>query len=241
MNIVTDIQRDGKVFRNKCGNRHLSSRGTCVPGGRKTIPSPIVARPPSRVSAAVQPSEVNQRLIGRPLRQALAARIELQVGEGPGRCRALSPPPGGGRRLCSGFALPIRGSSPQCVTAGRCVQPAPGWLVASGGQPPIVLRHVLVYDSPSDGNNHQARVRTGSSVWPDGHRRTDHILRVRTGRQGHQPIGATAPLPVVRSPWSLDFVKDLMMCEVGSSVLSHRRCSQPPAPVVPENMSKEKA
>jgi len=42
-------------------------------------------------------------------------------------------------------------------------------------------------------------------------------LPVITGRQGRQPIGATAPPAMVRSRWSLDFVQNFMIFEVGST------------------------
>jgi len=43
------------------------------------------------------------------------------------------------------------------------------------------------------------------------------LLPLATGRQGRQPIGATAPPAGTRSRWSLDFVKNFTMSEVSST------------------------
>jgi len=43
------------------------------------------------------------------------------------------------------------------------------------------------------------------------------LVYVGTGRQGRQPMGASAPMPGTRSRWSLNFVKNLTIFEVSST------------------------
>jgi len=43
------------------------------------------------------------------------------------------------------------------------------------------------------------------------------VEQLGTGRQGRQPMGATAPPPIVRSRWSLDLVRNFTIFEVSST------------------------